>query len=75
MRRDEEQKLEENRQEPPSYFFFPRTRRLPRTSDVIRVHSPNADLIQSPCDRLLSPYLAKLFLLENPQEPTLQRSQ
>lgn len=28
--------------------------------------------IQSPCDRLLSPYLPKAFLLENPQEPTLQ---
>lgn len=48
------------------FVFFPRTHRLPRTSDVIRVHSPNADLIQSPCDRLLSPYLPEAFSLRKP---------
>lgn len=44
---------------------------LPRTPDVIQVHFLNADLIQSPCDRLLSPLSPRSFSLRKPNSALL----
>lgn len=65
------------RRAPPNFslHFRENSGHLPSTSDVIRVHSPNTDLIQSPYDRLVSSYLSQSFSLGRPTGAGTARSQ